>query len=354
MRIAYVSAGAGGMYCGSCLHDQALAAALLRQGHEVTLVPTYTPIRTDAESVSVDRVFYGAVHVYLRQTVPLLRFAPRALDRLLDSPRLLAWAGRRGGTVDARRLGALTLSMLEGESGRQRQDLRDLVEWLRELRPEIVHLTNSMLLGLARQIRAELRVPLLCSLQGEDLFLDQLVEPYRGRVLACLRERARDVDGFVVASRYYAAHMAPLLGVPAERLHVVRMGVKLEGHEGDPAPSARPFVVGYLARRCPEKGLHLLVEAFRQLVERDGADAWRLRIAGYLGPRDRAYFDSILERVRAAGLADRVEVLGEIDRQQKLDFLRTVHAVAVPTTYREPKGRFALEALASGVPLVLP
>jgi hypothetical protein len=61
MKIAYLTAGAAGMFCGSCLHDNALAKALNRLGHDCILIPAYTPIRTDDENVSIDRVVMGGI-----------------------------------------------------------------------------------------------------------------------------------------------------------------------------------------------------------------------------------------------------------------------------------------------------
>ncbi len=115
MKLAYITPGAAGMYCGSCLHDNALASALIRLGHEVALIPIYTPIRTDEQDVSIPRVFYGAVNVYLEQKSALFRHTPWLIDRLLASPRVLQWAAGHGTSVDAKKLGDLTLSMLQGE-----------------------------------------------------------------------------------------------------------------------------------------------------------------------------------------------------------------------------------------------
>lgn len=356
MRVAYIAAGAAGMYCGSCLHDNALAAALIRQGVDVTLVPTYTPLRTDEADVSIGRVFYGAVNVYLEQKTSLFRRTPWMLDRLLNSRGLLDWTSRRSASVDARELGDLTLSVLLGEDGKQSKELDKLVAWLeRDLRPDVVHLTNSMFVGMARRLRERLGVPVLCNVQGEDLFIDDLPEPQQSRVRAALRERAGDVSAFVAPCRYYAGHMLDYLGVGAERVHEIPLGINLEGHA--PGPHERPdapFVVGYLARQCPEKGLHVLVDAFRRLAEARGADRVRLRIAGYLGARDRAYVDGLREQVESWGLGEAVEFLGEVDRDAKIAFLRSLHAFSVPTTYREPKGLSILEALANGVPAVQP
>jgi len=357
MRIAYVGAGAAGMYCGSCLHDNTLASALMRLGHEVVLLPMYTPMRTDEEGVAIDRVFYGAINVYLQQKVGLFRRTPRWLDRLLDRPGLLRWVSRFAASTDARELGELTLSTLAGEGGSQAKELDKLVEWLaREVRPDVVHLSNSLFLGMARRLKQALRVPIVVSLQGEDLFLGELVEPHRSRALALLAERARDADLFLSPSRWYAAEMAPLLGVGASALRVVPLGIRLDQYAAEPSPrpADRPPTIGYLARICPEKGLHLLVDAFARLAGEPGREALRLRVAGYLGGKDRAWFAALVARVGELGLADRFEHVGEVDLEGKVSFLRSVDVLAVPTVYREPKALFALEAMANAVPVVMP
>jgi len=356
MRIAYITAGAAGMYCGSCLHDNALAAALIRAKQDVALIPIYTPIRTDESDVSIDHVFYGAVNVYLEQKSALFRHTPWLVDRMLNSRGLLDWASRQAGSVDARQLGELTLSMLEGEDGRQSKELEKLVAWLRdEFRPDVVNLPNSLLLGLAHRIREQLDVPVLCTLQGEDIFLEDLEQPYRDRVHGLLRKKAQDASGFIVNSRYYVDFMSDYLSVPESKMNVVHLGLNLDGHGvGPPTPDGRPFTIGYLARMCPEKGLHVLAEAFRRLAGEVGKDQVRLRIAGYLGQRDQDYKQGIMEQIRSWGLHDVVDDLGEVDREQKIGFLRSLHVLSVPTTYHEPKGLYVLEAMANGVPVVQP
>jgi glycosyltransferase involved in cell wall biosynthesis len=357
VKIAYVGVGAAGMYCGSCLHDNTLAAALMRLGHDVTLLPTYTPMRTDEEGVAIDRVFYGAVNVYLQQKAGLFRHTPRWLDALLDRPALLSWVSRFAGSTDARELGELTVSTLAGEDGAQAKELDRLVRWLAdELRPDVVHLSNSLFLGMARRLRRELGVPVVVSLQGEDLFLGELIEPWRSRALALLAERARDASLFVAPSRWYAAEMARLLGADDDGMRVVPLGIRLDQYAAEPSPrphGAQP-TIGYLARLCPEKGLHLLVDAFTRLAAEPGRESLRLRVAGYLAPKDRAWFEGIATRLAERGLADRWEHVGEVDLAAKVSFLRSLDVLAVPTVYREPKGLFALEAMANGVPVVVP
>ena len=387
MRIAYITAGAAGMYCGSCLHDNTLAAALQSRGHDVALIPTYTPVRTDETNVSIDRIFYGALNVFLQQQSKLFARLPEPLHWLLDRPALLQWVSKLGASTDARDLGDLTLSVAMGEEGQQSAELERLVGWLRDdLRPEIVHITNSMFLGLAPVLRRELGVPVLCSVQGEDLFLDALAPSYRERVQRVLRGHAREVDMLVATSEYYARHMGEYLDVAPERVRIVKLGIRLDGHgdiqavtsdqPSDSAPPSiaqprarplgadrgaddenddgRPFVIGYLARICPEKGLHLLIEAFRRLAEAVGPEHVALRFAGYVGKRDASYLSEQLARIASWGLTDRVEHLGEVDREGKIALIESVDVFSVPTVYHESKGLSILEAMASGVPVVQP
>ncbi|MCH7750673.1 MAG: glycosyltransferase, partial [Planctomycetes bacterium] len=250
MKIAYLAAGAAGMYCGSCLHDNTLAAKLLELGEDVVLVPIYTPIRTDEADVSLKRVFFGGINVYLQQKWALFRHTPRWLDRWLDHPALLGSLGGRASSVDPAQLGDLTVSMLRGEAGNQRKELDKLVDWLlEEVRPDVVHLSNSMMLGLARRIGQRCGPPVVCSLSGEDIFLEKLQQPHYDQARELLRERAADVNAFVALNHYFADYMAEYLDVDRSRVHVIAHGLNLEGHgqRNLISPTAAPRI-GYLAR----------------------------------------------------------------------------------------------------------
>ncbi len=352
MRVAYLIAGAGGMYCGTCLRDNRLAAALRRQGRDFVLIPLYTPIRTDETDVSEGEVSYGGISLYLQQEIPLFRSLPAVFDRLLSARWLLRTAGRLAGRTRPDQLGALTVSVLQGSNGYQVNQLRRLIERLQEVCPTIIHLPNLMFVGVARDLKESLNVTIFCSLAGEDVFLDALRQPYRQQALALIRDGAADVDVFVAPTRYYASHAASHFGLDAALVHYVPMGIDVHD-TGDPAPSPHDdFTIGYLARICPEKGLHVLCETFARL--RQAGRRCRLRAAGYLGPADRAYYKDILANLRLQGLAERFEYVGEVTRQQKLAFLSTLHVLSVPTVYRESKGLYVLEAMACGVPVVQP
>jgi glycosyltransferase involved in cell wall biosynthesis len=356
MRIAYITAGAAGMYCGSCMKDNTLVAALARQGHDALLVPTYTPIRTDEEDVSTRRVFFGGINVYLQQKWGLFRHTPWFLDRLLDARALLRFASRFAVGTRAEDLGDLTVSMLRGEHGKQKKEVEKLAKWLAaEVKPQVINLTNAILSGMVHELKRHTGAPVLCTLQGDDVYLEALPEPFRTQALKLIREHCREIDGFIAASAYYADFMAEYFAVPRERVHVVLPGLNLQGHGGPrPDRGGRPFTVGYFARICPEKGLHVLADAFRLLRQSDGAPRCRLRVSGWLGENNKKYLEDILKRLKDAGLADDVDHVESPSHDDKVRFLQSIDVLSVPTTYREPKGLYVLEALANGTPVVQP
>ncbi|HTN77288.1 MAG TPA: glycosyltransferase family 4 protein, partial [Pirellulaceae bacterium] len=356
-KIAYITAGAAGMFCGSCMHDNTLARALIKLGHDVTLVPLYTPIRTDETAIAIDRVFFGGINVYLQQKSALFRWLPRWADRWLNSPTLIRLATSYGISVEAKALGALAVSMLQGSHGQLKKEVESLAAWLaNDVQPDIINFSNMLMAGSIPEIKRQRNVPIVVTLQGDDIFLNDLIEPYKSQALAEIKQLDASVDAYLVNSDYYADHMAKFLDLPRAKFFRVPLGIDVQDlAEIDRAGQiTRPPTIGYLARLAPEKGLHLLVDAFLQLKEQPGLADARLHVAGWLGAPNKPYAEAQFAKVRAAGHGAALQYHGEVDRAGKLAFLREIDLLSVPTTYREPKGLFVLEALAAGVPVVQP
>ena len=357
LKIGYLTAGAAGMICGSCMHDNTLARALLALGHDVQLIPLYTPIRTDEEDVSLHRVFYGGINMYLQQKLRLFRWLPQWLDRWLDQPWLINWASGRSVQIDPHQVADLALSILRGTEGFQRKEVERLAEWVTgELKPDVIVFSNILTAGCVPEIKRRMQVPVVVTLQGDDIFLRGLPKPHEAQALAEIRCLADSIDGFIAHSRYYADAMAEYLQLDREKIAIVPLGVDTRDFAAVSGGLKREgeLTIGYLARLAPEKGLHVLAEAFVRLRTMPGMQATRLRIAGWLGEKNRAYAEQVFGRLREAGLGEAFEYVGEVDRKGKLDFLASLAVLAVPTTYQEPKGLFVLEALAAGVPVVQP
>jgi glycosyltransferase involved in cell wall biosynthesis len=348
VKILSITAGAAGMYCGSCARDNALAAELMSRGHDVTLIPVYTPTRTDEPNVSEPRVLFGGISVYLQQYASFFRKTPRFLDRLWDAPGVIgAFAGRMVSN-DPRMLGDLTLSMLQGESGVLRKEFEKLVEWIRaEPLPDVINLPNSLLIALAEPLKRVFEKPIFCTLQGEELFIDGLAAPYRDRALEEIRRQVRHVDRFIAVSEYCARFMTEYLRIPSEKISVVPLGINMKGYENRQARTGT-FRIGYFARVAPEKGLHVLADAFVRFHRQ--VESSLLEAAGYAAPMYGAYLEGVKQTLRDVPFTYH----GVVDREGKLAFLKNLDVLCVPATYDEPKGMFLLEAMACGVPVVQP
>ncbi|MCC6389355.1 MAG: glycosyltransferase family 4 protein [Bryobacterales bacterium] len=355
MRIFALTAGAANMYCGSCLRDNALAAELKAQGHDVLLMPVYTPTLVDEENVSDRHVLFGGISVYLQQHSALFRKTPWFLDKLWDSGFALKAASRRSIPVDPKFLGEMTVAMLQGEHGPQKKEFEKLRHYLAHLdRPDVATLPNSLLISMAEPIRQVTKGPVFVTLQGEDLFLEGLREPYRGQALSLLRRQVSTADGFVAVSEFCARLMAAYLDLPKDRLHVAPLGIHTRGFEMRESRPAAPFRIGYLARITPEKSLHLLCEAYRWMRHEGGLPRSRLEAAGYMAPEQKEYLRIIGKQMKEWGLADEFHYHGVLDREQKTGFLRSLDVLSVPSLYAETKGLYLLEAMACGVPVVQP
>jgi len=356
MRIVQLMPGAGGsFYCENCLRDAGLLRALGRMGHDAISVPLYLPLASDAPQPEPDTpVFFGGVNVFLQQKSALFRKTPRWVDQVFDAPALLRWAGSKAGMTSPRTLAETTLSMLRGEDGRQVKELDRLVTWLAaEGGADVVCLSNVLLIGLARRLRAELGAAVVCLLQDEDFFVDAFPEPWRGQAWALMAERARDADAFVAVSHYYGRLMQQKLALSPESVRVVHSGIAPEGYEPAPSPPAPP-VIGFLERFCPEKGLDVLFQAFVILKMNARFSKLRLCAAGGWTSGDRPFLRAARKRLFGAGVADDVDALPNLQRAERQEFLRGLTVLSVPARHPEAFGMYVLEALATGVPVVLP
>jgi glycosyltransferase involved in cell wall biosynthesis len=363
MNIVLLTPGTGSYHCGVCMRDNALAKELHRQGHNALMLPMYLPLTLDEEAASPETpIFFGGVSTYLREKVPWLRHMPRWLDRLLSQRGFLRLiAGKAAAQTGGPDVAELTLSMLRGEQGNQAAEIDELIAWLREHgKPEALWFSTALQAGLARRIKSELKVPVLGFLQGEDSFIDGLGAPWTGRVWSLMGERLRDSDRWIAPSGYFGDLMAKRMGWDdAERdarIQVVPNGTALDGFRTEAAsaaPDAAP-VIGYLARFTRGKGIGLLVEAFIALKKRGRFPRAKLSCAGSMTEGDARYVAVLKERLAAAGYADDVEWRPNVSREEKIAFLEGLTVFSVPATYGEAFGMYVIEALAAGVPVVLP
>ena len=356
MRIVQIIPGSGNaFYCENCLRDGSLSKALHELGHDMLRVPLYLPIMSDELSEhAVDKVFFGGINVYLQQKSSIFRKTPQWIDNIFNSPGLLKWAAKMGGMTNAAELGELTLSMLRGEEGNQVKELEKLVSWLKESKhPDVVHISNALLLGMVKRIKEELNVPVVCSLQDEDIWVDALPEPQRTNTWELIAERAKDVDAFIAVSNFYKDFMCEKLGLPQEKVYVIYNAIDLKDYVQSSLPMEPP-VIGFLERQCKEKGLSVLVDAFIILKRNGQIPGLKLRVAGGSLVEDAPFLKDVNKRLSEAEVSKDVEFLPNFDYDERLKFLKNLTVMSVPAEHKEAFGIYIIEALASGVPVVVP
>lgn len=355
MRILHIIPGSGGsFYCGNCLRDSKYVHALREMGHEVVKIPMYLPLFSHEKDNSNIPVFYGAISIYLKQLYPFFEKAPKWFDKILNSGPMLRMAAGMAGSTSAPGLSEMTISMLKGEHGKQHDELDRMIDWIRDhYKPDVIHLSNALLSGLAPGIREQLGVPVFCSLQDEDVWVDVMKPEFRDEAWQLMHENGRSIAAFIGVSRYFSAMMKERIGIPDDKLFTVHLGVDQSDYEAIPV-SEKPRNIGYISRLCFDNGLEVLVDAFINLKKRDGFDEVRLILTGGYTGDDKQFLKKIQDKIQWAGLKEEVEFQADFEEEGRKSFFRKVSVVSVPVLNGEAFGLYLLESMASGVPVVQP
>jgi glycosyltransferase involved in cell wall biosynthesis len=356
MKIVHIVPGSGGtFYCQNCMRDNQLIESLRSLNHDVLMAPMYLPLNVDVHGLMGDTpVFYGAINVYLKEKIPLYRKAPMWVEKLLNSESLLQMASKKAGSTRAEGLEEMTISTLLGEDGDQASELEHLVAYLKEhVQPDVVHLSNALLLGLARRLKNDLGAAVVCSLQDENEWIDPMRPEYQGKVWDLMAERAKDVDAFIAASQFYAQKSIDQMKIPADKVHVVYGGVDLAGYEQSPLPLDPP-AIGFLCRMNEYFGLGVVVDAFLALKQQENfKDLKFYATGGYTGD-DKPFILKMKKRIKDAGFEKDAEFWEDFDKAHRIKFLKKLTVLSVPVLVGEAFGAYQIEALAAGVPIVQP
>ncbi len=323
-------------------------------------MPVYLPLVGEThlkqDAGGQPEVFFGGINVYLQQALPVFRRTPRFVDRFFDSRTALSIAARMGEMTDPTKLGAMTLSMLQGEAGKQKKELNRMTEWLRSRpEPEFICLATSLQSGMVRTLKQAFPAARIAVFfQGEDEFLDALGEDYPQR---CWQEMARGcaiADLLVAPTHYFRQRMAGRLGLPESSISVLPNGIDPGDFSEKPLLAPERPVIGYLARMCEEKGLDILVDAYIELAKKLPDPMPRLRIMGVMKRSDTSFVESQRQKLEGAGLGGSVEIFPNVSREEKISLLHSLTLFSVPTRCSEAFGLYLPEAMAAGVPCVQP
>lgn len=351
LKIVFLSAGAGSTYCGACNQDVSLVSGLISKGHHVNFVPLYTPVLADGPTPLYKGVFYGGINTFLQQRFSFFRNRSFFLERFFDYPPILRWVSSFAIQTLPEKLGAMTLSVLRGEEGFQKKELRRLISFLGKLAyPDIIIITNSMLVGIIGPLKKKFHVPVVCLLQGEDEFILSLGEPYSNQVIQVLKKRAELIALFIAPSSGYRETMATFLGVSENCIQVVHPGIENIFFTGHRRENSSKIRIGYLSKIMPNKGLDLLCKAFIHLVR--AHSKLELVVAGKI--MDKGFWSMCLKDLKSAGIRGQMTFIDSPNVEEKVGILGELDIFSVPARYDKSKGIACLEAMAKGVPVVLP
>jgi len=355
MQILHIIPGSGGsFYCGNCLRDSKYVDAMRSLGHEVIKVPMYLPLFADEHDLKDIPVFYGAVAIYLKQIWPAFRSAPAWVDRMLNSKPVLKIASGFAGSTRAKGLEEMTVSMLLGEDGQQSAELEKMIDWIADhCQPDVIHLSNALLLGLAPRFKEKLNVPVVCSLQDEDVWVDPMKKKFREQVWKLMQTKAKSVDHFISVSDYYLELMQEKLNLHGGRISRIHLGVDPEDYEFS-SSDTKPLNIGFLSRMCHENGLDILIDAFVLLKRATAFKECKLILSGGYTADDKKYLKRIRKKLKRYKLTSEVEFHEDFEGPGRLEFFKKVSLLSVPVRNGEAFGLYLLESMASGIPVVQP
>ncbi|WP_340110849.1 glycosyltransferase family 4 protein [Maribellus mangrovi] len=355
MNIIQIIPGSGGsFYCGNCLRDSKYFNALRAEGHQVTKIPMYLPLFADEHDISDIPIFYGAISTYLKQLYPVFRKAPAWFDRLLNSRPMMKLAASMAGSTNAKGLEDMTLSMLLGEEGEQKDELYHMVNWIAEhCKPDIIHISNALLLGLARRLKEKIGVPVVCTLQDEDVWIDPMQQQFQKKIWKLMHERSNDVDMLVSVSDFFAGVMKERMELSDDQLKTIHLGVDVEDYEYL-SVKEKPRNVGYISRMCHKDGFDIVVDAFIKLKQKPGFEDVKLIATGGSTGDDTKFNKEQKRKLKENNLWEAFEIVPDFEGKEVNDFFKKVQMITVPVRIGEAFGMYMIEAMASGVPVVQP
>jgi len=258
------------------------------------------------------------------------------------------------GSTNAKGLEEMTVSMLLGEDGKQSEELERMVDWMAEhCKPDVVHISNSLLLGLAHRIKERLCVPIVCSLQDEDVWVDAMQPAFRDQIWKLMSEKSNDVDHFIAVSDYFSDVMQKRMNLPSEKIQSLYLGVDPLDYEYI-STNNKVRNIGYISRMCYENGFDILADAFILLKKKAGFEDVKLILTGGSTASDTKYIKAIRKKLSHENLDSQVEMVEDFEETGRLSFFRKVSVISVPVRNGEAFGMYLLESMASGVPVVQP
>ena len=357
MEITYLIPGSGGtFYCGNCQRDMLYMKSVRNTpGYKVTAIPLYLlPDRVNSGGGFEPEVFFGAVSMYLREKVPFFHHLPAFMDKLLDSEPMLKIAARQAGATRTEGFEETTLNMIKGDHSVRQAEVERLAGYMiKNGKPDVIHISNALIMGIAIQLKNLLGIPVVCSLENEDDWIDDMIEPYQTMAWDMIGREAVNIDAFISPSTYFKNLFIEKTGINSDNIHVIPAFIEIDKSGVEGKKSAVP-AIGYFSRLNSHNGFDKLVDAFLKLKSGTRFDDFELHICGGYTGDDKPFVKEQLMKIREHGQKDKVKVYTEFHGEAKAEFFSNISIMSVPVRKHDASGLYILEANAAGVPVVQP
>ena len=350
MKILFIVPGSGdSFYCGNCFRDNLQATALRKARHEVIIMPLYLPLRHRTFQADTP-LFFPATTFYAAQKLFPGKHMPNWLKRITASEGLLNMASSLSGSTSAEGMEQMTLAMITGEDTAFQDMVKQLIDWIKEREhPDVIHLSSSLLIAIAKEIKQQVDLPIVCSLQDEEVWLDGLKEHYAEEAWQGIVTNSRYVDALLTTSHFYQTLITERLP-QLKAVKVIYPGVVREKYRCDHYPE-QP-TIGFFYRMNEADGLDILVDAFVRLKRKGTIPGLRLRIGGGFTATDKPFLKQM--RQRLAPYASDVVIEESYKMEEHARFYQQVSLLSVPLRFEEGVGLYLCEAFAAGRPVVEP
>ena len=350
MKILFIVPGSGdAFYCGNCFRDTLHANALRKAGHEVIVMPLYLPFTADAFKADT-QLFFPAVSFYVARKFFKRRQMPKWLKQILNSKYLLKFASSMSGTTSAEGMEDMTMSMIYGNDAVFDSEAKHIIEWIEKYdKPDIVHLSSTLLTGIARKIKQNSNITVVCTLQDEEVWIESLKKNCVPKAWQGIAENLCYIDKFVTSSNFYKAFALEKFP-QIKNIEVIYPGVELEKYASDVFPASP--TIGFFYRMNKLNGLDILAEAFVELKKRDTVKNLKLKIGGGYAGDDKKFLKQV-KKILSPYLSD-VEISDSYNLGSHAKFYSEITLIAVPLTFNEGVGLYLCETFAAGRPAVEP
>ena len=350
MKILFIIPGSGdSFYCGNCFRDNLQASALRKAGHDVIIMPLYLPFK-DSSFQADTPLFFPATTYYTAQRFFGKRKMPKWLERFTGSDMMLNIASSMSGTTSAEGMEGMTLSMIKGDDPAFQYQINQLIGWIKNHeKPDIIHLSSSLIIGIAKVLRQQLNIPIICSVQDEEVWIDSLNKTYSDIAWQSITENIRYINHFVTTSEFYkdiVCRRIPQL----TNIEVIYPAVDGQKYASDIYP--KDPVIGFFYHMNKQNGLDILAEAFVKLKRRNTIPNLKLKIGGGYTNKGKAFIKKV-KKILVPYKED-VEINDNYSLQDHARFYQSITVISVPITFEEGVGLYLCEAFAAGRPAVVP